>query len=125
MSRRGVEPALAEGVVGRLQAEGWLDEDQFAEAFVRHRVQQGYGPLKVTAELRQRGLTPTQVTQAVASGDWDAALRRALRRRVPGQTRAVLAQTARFLYQRGFAGAVVRAALSRWTESDERAGGDE
>lgn len=120
---RNVDTALAEAVIARLQTEGWLDENQFAQAFVRHRVQQGYGPVKVAAELRQRGVTPALITAALATGDWELALRRALRKRVVARTRAALAQASRFLYQRGFEGSRVRAILTQWTEHDER--GDE
>jgi len=44
-------------VLARLQAEGLLSDERFTEAFVRYRCNNGYGPQRIQAELRERGVS--------------------------------------------------------------------
>lgn len=49
-------PAIAKRVVDVLSAEGYQSDHRFVRALTRRRVGQGYGPLRLRAELRQRGI---------------------------------------------------------------------
>ena len=49
------EPLVAT-LITTLQAEGALSNERFAESFIRSRCQRFQGPLKIQAELRQRGV---------------------------------------------------------------------
>jgi regulatory protein len=51
----GIEPLIA-NLIATLQAEGALSDERFAASFVRSRCQRYQGPLKIQAELRQRGV---------------------------------------------------------------------
>ena len=44
-------------VVNELQVEGLVSDERFAEAFVRYRKNQGYGPRRIQTELRERGVS--------------------------------------------------------------------
>ena len=48
--------AIAERVVEALAAEGLQSDLRFVVALTRRRVGQGYGPYRLRAELRQRGI---------------------------------------------------------------------
>ncbi len=108
-----------EATLARLQAENWLNDAKFAEDYVAYRATQGFGAAKVAAELRQRGVAAALVPAALAVADWTAALKRAMRGRPVAQTRSALAREARFLYQRGFSSADVRAGTKQY-RFDER-----
>jgi regulatory protein len=51
----GSEPLVAT-LIATLQAEGALSDERFAASFIRSRCQRYQGPLKIQAELRQRGV---------------------------------------------------------------------
>ncbi len=52
-----------EQALDRLEDQGLLSESRFAEAFVRQRQLRGSGPLKIRAELRQKGLNENLLDQ--------------------------------------------------------------
>ena len=47
---------LIAGVIENLQSEGLLSDERFTEAFVRYRKNNGYGPMRIQTELRERGV---------------------------------------------------------------------
>lgn len=49
------EDEIAEAI-NTLVEQGYQSDERFAEAFIRVRHQQGKGPIKIAAELRQRGV---------------------------------------------------------------------
>jgi len=110
--QRGVPEALAEAVTGELVERNLLNEGRFIEAFVRSRVERGYGPLKIEAELRARG-----IAEGVSAHlfDWIALARGARDRRFgrdhPRDWRE-RARQMRFLQQRGFDGSQIRAVFT-------------
>lgn len=63
LTQRGAQAGTAREVVAELAAEGLVDDERFAELFARQRVERHYGPLRIRAELRSRG-----VEDEVASG---------------------------------------------------------
>ncbi|MEE4280282.1 MAG: regulatory protein RecX [Halieaceae bacterium] len=95
----------------RLRDEGLQSDERFAASFTRERLLRAYGPLRVRAELRQRGVDETVIDEVLAripaeeGRSWSDAARDALRRRF-GESPAVdikeRARRARYLYQRGF-----------------------
>ncbi|NIP18168.1 MAG: hypothetical protein GWM87_08430 [Xanthomonadales bacterium] len=67
LQQRGVETATAEAVVGELDAEGLVSDERFTESFVRSRVSRMYGPLKIRAQLRQKGVGDDLIAVKLAS----------------------------------------------------------
>ena len=105
----------AQAAVDRMTAEGWQDDGRFAELLVRSRANNGYGPLRIRAELGMHGLDRDIVTAAMDAydGDWTENARDLARRRFPGrlEDRAIQRKAADFLIRRGFSGDQVRAAV--------------
>lgn len=116
LRQRKVEAAIIEKVLDDYEAKDWLNNDRFAEVFARQRFELGYGPLKIMAELQQRGIPqPPGWLSAMTDKEWtDSAV--ALRDRRFGLTDIrddwdEKARQGRFLARRGFASDHIEAAL--------------
>ncbi|SFF39319.1 regulatory protein [Fontimonas thermophila] len=113
LKRRGHGEARA--IVDRLAAEGWQSDARYAQMLVRHRIEQGYGPLRIRAELAAARVPDAQVRAALDDADVDwlarcAALRARKFRNAPG-TPAEWRRQYRYLASRGFSAETVRAVL--------------
>ena len=69
--RRGWPEALVWEVVGALADAGLQSDRRFAEAFARQRAERFYGPMRIDAELRQRGIDRALIEEAVDALDVD------------------------------------------------------
>ena len=102
-------------VLAQLQAQGLQSDHRYAEMWVRHRRQQGYGPIRIQGELRQKGISSELARECLDDGtDWfDSA--RACRERRFGSGRPddikARAKQVRFLQYRGFSADQIRFAL--------------
>lgn len=68
LRRRGCDPAVAGAVLNRLTEAGLVDDEGFAEHFVRSRVAtKGWARHALERELRARGV-PTHVIEATLTG---------------------------------------------------------
>jgi regulatory protein len=117
LARKGAASAAIEDALDALQARGLQSDARFAESFVQARYQRGDGPLKIEAALRARGLGEAGIRPWLdgAGLDWNAAARAARRKRfgaAPPADPAGRAQQMRFLQQRGFTPAHIRAAFA-------------
>lgn len=107
LARRFGEEAPVEGVLDWLEAQNFLNEARFAEAFVRSRIDRGQGALRIRRELEQRGVEAARIEQALedADCDWFALAAEVRQRRFSappaGNTREKARQL-RFLQYRGF-----------------------
>jgi regulatory protein len=121
LTARGVVADEAEAVVERMVAEGWQDDARFAELLVRSRAGNGYGPVRIRAELGTHGLDPEVIAAAMAAyeGDWAENARDLVRRRFAGKPgdSAIRRKAADFLIRRGFGGDQIRTAV-RLDEDD-------
>ncbi|MCP1727467.1 regulatory protein [Natronospira proteinivora] len=116
LRRKGYGRDTIDGVLDRLEELDYLNEDRFVEHFVRTRVDRGQGPMKIRAELMQRGVDGGLIDRAIATADCDfGQLAAAARQRRFGDERPdsleEKARQARFLAQRGFTADHVRTAL--------------
>lgn len=109
--------AVAE-VVAALAHEGWQSDARFAETFIRQRIRDGYGPVRISYELRQRGIEEADMDAAVVelAGGWDALLEQVYAKKYSAEgriTRNEWAKRVRFLQQRGFTYELIRSLASR------------
>lgn len=115
LTARGIEDEDAQAAVARMTAEGWQSDDRFAEQLVRSRANNGYGPVRIRAELGTHGLDRDAVATAMDGydGDWAANARDLVRRRFPRgvDDLAQRRKAADFLARRGFDGDQIRAAI--------------
>ena len=56
LRERGYAPPMVEALVAELAQEGWVSDARYAAALVQDRCSRGYGPLRIRAELRHRGV---------------------------------------------------------------------
>ena len=107
LAARGLGPEAIASALDRLTAEGALDESRLAERYVAERAEKGFGPLRIRAELRDKGLADTLIDRHLQPMNdiWSDVLARTHERRFgqqPPNDRADYAKRARFLEQRGF-----------------------
>ena len=118
LTLRGHEAATIEAVLDELAARELVSDERFAEAFLRSRLERGQGPLKIRAQLRERGVGAPLIDAVLSEAeiDWDRCADAARSRRfgnAPPGDREDMARQARFLRGRGFSeGQVARAVLS-------------
>lgn len=123
LTAKGHEPAAVEAAIAQLAGEGLQSDARFVEHFVRSRVHRGQGPVKVRAELGQRGVDNELIGEALrdAECDWYALACEVLAKRFssPGDGPRERARRQRFLAQRGFDAEQARHALEHaWRPAD-------
>lgn len=123
LTARGFEVPVVDAALDALEESGALAAARFTESFIRSRVAKGQGPVRIRAELAQRGIGADEAEQLLreADLDWRSLARTARAKRFgpePPRDYAERARQARFLEYRGFDGAAMRAALELDADSD-------
>lgn len=119
---KGMERSSVTEALDALEAEGLLDDRRFAEAYSRFRVGRGYGPRRITDELRQRGVSDALIGREVESDAYDwAKLASAVRykkfKSKPDSFNELARQT-RFMEYRGFSHEHIRYALEQAVDDE-------
>ncbi len=109
------DPAL-ERVLSELADQGLQSDERFAESFVRMRSQKAYGPIRIRAELGERGIDRGLIDRALreAEVDWLVLASDWYERRYRGRPVENLKEKSRrqqALARRGFDHSVVREVL--------------
>lgn len=130
LRRRGADAEVADAAVGRMRDAGLQSDARYAEMLVRNRIAQGYGPLRIRAELAAAGIGDADARAALDAADCDwhercAELRRRKFRALPNGA-AEWQKQYRFLASHGFTADAIRAVLKAspapaedWTEPFE------
>lgn len=98
----GIDAALDSLRKGQLQSD-----NRFAESYVNHRVNAGYGPIKIRHELRQKGISDELVDEYLpgSGAQWNRAMEqqriKKFGKEIPADYSLRMKQ-ARFLQNRGF-----------------------
>ncbi|MEP6484199.1 MAG: regulatory protein RecX [Rudaea sp.] len=113
LARRGIEKDEADSVLATLQSKDFQNDARFGEMLVRTRIESGYGPRWIIAELKTHGIAEAQARNLIdaAGPDWRVLVRDQIRRRYGGKKPANLAERvkrANFLLRRGFDAATVQ-----------------
>lgn len=69
LKQRGCCYEDAYATVEWLRDQGMQNDDRFAEAYVRGRLQRGFGPLRITQELRNKNISDTLIAAQVNMSD--------------------------------------------------------
>jgi regulatory protein len=114
LALRGFDRDDALPVIDELAQQGWQDDLRYAESYARFRIQKGYGPIRVSYELLQNGITAFDLEDIVKkeAGSWMALLEQVYRKKYSHDTvldRNEWAKRSRFLLHRGFSGAMIGA----------------
>lgn len=115
LAQRGHAREAIEAALDALAAENLQSDARFAEAYVRSRLERGQGPLRIEAELGERGVAPALYRPLLEAAEeaWLERCREAHARRFDGppQDRRERARQTRFLAGRGFTAAQIRRTL--------------
>lgn len=121
--RAGFDREVCTAEVSRLVGDGLQDDRRFADAYVRSRLSQGKGPVRIALELGERGLDEGLIGDVIDAADTDwFALAAAVRQKkfgsIPAPDFAGKAKQMRFLQYRGFEQAHIQAAMKEPVEDD-------
>jgi regulatory protein len=114
LALRGFDRDDALPVIDELAEHGWQDDSRYAESYARFRIQKGYGPIRVSYELKQNGIAAFDLEGIVQeeAGSWMALLEQVYSKKYSHDTvleRNEWAKRSRFLLHRGFSGAMISA----------------
>ena len=117
----GFDADVTADVLQKLAGEGLQSDRRFVESFIQSRINQGKGPLRIHADLGQRGVSSALVDDVLAETDEDwRALAKDVRVKKFGRSRPVefkeKARQMRFLQYRGFEPDQIEAAVSAFDE---------
>ena len=112
---REFSPAEIDEALAGLAREGLADNARFTDAFIASRIRKGQGPIRIRAELAERGIDAEAIAQTLPDAhDWRALAREVRAKRfgtAPPKDFRDRARQSRFLEYRGFAGEQIRAAM--------------
>ncbi len=103
--------------LARLVDQGLLSDERFTEAFISQRINRGSGPLKIRAELRQKGVSDAMIETFLNehNGLWQESALAVRIKKYGSECPSDLKETARqtrFLQSRGFSSEQTRYAMS-------------
>ncbi len=119
LTAREFGTAEIDAALAGLAREGLADDTRFVDAFISARIRKGQGPIRIRAELAERGIDAEAIASALnGAADWRALAREVRAKRFgapPPKDFRERARQSRFLGYRGFTGEQVRASF----EDDE------
>ncbi len=106
-------------VLDSLEEQGYLSDERFVEAYLEMRKRKGYGPLRIQAELQERGISRELISNYLEHGDadWYELMQQAAAGKFGSSadgSRKTQQKAARFLEYRGFPTSMIRSYL--WDE---------
>jgi regulatory protein len=107
LRRRFPDDEIIREQLARLADERLQSDERFAESYIQHRSDKGYGPVRLREELRQRGVAEADIGTAMESLDidWRALATNVIRKKFGDHLPVDLKEKAkqlRFLQYRGF-----------------------
>ena len=121
LSRAGFDMDVADAAVAELVVDKLQSDERFVEAFIASRINQGKGPVKIRADLRERDIAAAVIDDGLrnAAADWTELARQVRARKfgagLPRDFRDKARQM-RFLQARGFDSDQIQAAVSASAE---------
>ena len=91
----------------KLREEGLQSNERFAESFIRSRSIKGFGPEKISNELRSKGIEDNLIKKMVYSQelDWKMILKKEFKKKYPQSVNyniEDMSKIKKFFFQRGF-----------------------
>jgi len=106
--------------IKKLEEEGLIDHQRFAEQYIHSRSTKGYGPLRIKQELKQRGVNENIAQPLLNNIDWNsfaiAVLKKKVNHEFPKETKPVL-KLKKFLNYRGFDFSQIEQAFSSYKKT--------
>ena len=112
LAKKGFSHTESQTIIDDLAEQGWQSDQRFAESYARYRIKKGYGPIKISYELQQRGVESFDFDTVVfdLADDWDDLLRQVYERKYSDEKTLLSKEwlkRSRFLQQRGFSGELI------------------
>jgi regulatory protein len=132
LRQRKIEAPIIQAVLDEYEANDWLSNERFADVFASQRFDLGYGPIKIIAELQQRGIQqPPDWLSSMTDQQWIENATRIRERRFGladiREDWDEKGRQGRFLAQRGYASDHIESALevsvSNTIEANQSVGG--
>jgi len=122
LTNSGFDLNSAETAVGQLIEDGLQSDERFIATFIQSRINQGKGPVRIRAELRDRGLEDGLIADGLRAADavWYALVHEVREKKFGPERPAGFKEKARqmrFLQYRGFEPDHIQAAVSVDTDS--------
>jgi len=117
LQARVEDRALLDEALDRLIDDNLLDDERFCEAFVRMRANNGYGPIRVRSELKEKGVSDELAAQYMGRHevDWFEQVHVVFEKKYglnPETDVKNRAKQQRFLAQRGYSFEQIKSALA-------------
>jgi len=115
MQNRGFSDELISQNIENFAKQGWQSDFRYAEMLIRSRISKRHGPLKITMELKQKGLTDDIISLSMQIDvNWSEVARKALIKKYSSQpiVQNDKNKRYRFLQQRGFYNEQIKWALN-------------
>ncbi len=114
---KGFDQAVTQQVINTLNDEDWQSDERFAESYARHRIKKGFGPVKISYELRQKGIVEFNLENVVMdlAESWLDLIAQVHKKKY-GEDKPVSEKEwikqSRFLQQRGFSHEMIKTVLN-------------
>ena len=108
LKRRFADSAVLDEQLALLTEQNLQSDIRFAESYTHQRISRGYGPLRLREELRERGISRSDIEQTMEALDIDwcqhaiQVMHNKFGEDLPGDIKEE-ARRARFMQHRGFA----------------------
>jgi regulatory protein len=117
LGARKYQATLIETVLIDLSRDGLQSDQRFTENYIRSRAERGFGPRRIAAELRERGVSKTLIVDCLKQeeGQWDSQALESRHKRfgqAPPDSLKERDRQVRFLQYRGFTREQINHALS-------------
>ena len=105
--KRFNDPDLVDEQLLRLAEENLQSDERFAGSFLRQRLSRGHGPIRIRQEMRQKGISDSEIGAAIHAEqpDWHEVAEQTYRRKfgaLPSADIKEKAKRSRFMQYRGF-----------------------
>ncbi|MCK5828952.1 MAG: regulatory protein RecX [Methylococcales bacterium] len=120
LALKGFGRSESKAVIDILAEQGWQSNERFAESYARYRIKKGYGPIKVSFELKQRGIDEVDLDSIVLdlADGWDEVIDTVYKKKYSDDTQLENKEWLkrnRFLQQRGFSNGMIIALFKRFS----------
>jgi len=116
LQKRGFDSDEIDQAIIELQQGDWQSDERFAEAYIRGRRLKGFGPVRISVELRERGVDESIIEQNLSASDdvWLQTMHDEYQRKYHGKDIRDYQEKAkrmRFLQYRGFTSDMIQRLL--------------
>ncbi len=113
LTRKEYKLDSIETVIKECLDNNYLNDQRFAEIYWRSRARKGFGPNKISQELKYKGISSTMATDAMNQDelDFDEVVQRVYEKKFKGKSIKDFKDKAKrqnYLYQRGFGMELIR-----------------